>query len=98
MKLLYLSIHGSKFISQSFTASGCNVENVSYSFCVCAERCAIVKAVSEGHREFRAIAVARYSYMTTHCLIWRFIHMFVRLILSFTIIVMRKEIIPHRNY
>lgn len=38
--------------------TGCNVENGSYGLCICAERVAICKAVSEGHREFQAIAVA----------------------------------------
>eukprot|EP00128_Syssomonas_multiformis_P010346 Colp12_sorted_trinity150504_noHs@11097 len=38
--------------------TGCNVENSSYGLCLCAERTAIVKAVSEGVREFRAIAIA----------------------------------------
>jgi cytidine deaminase len=37
--------------------TGCNVENASYSLCTCAERVAVVKAVSEGEREFEAIAV-----------------------------------------
>ncbi|XP_071839911.1 cytidine deaminase-like [Apostichopus japonicus] len=36
---------------------GCNVENASYSLGVCAERCAIFKAVSDGHSNFKAIAV-----------------------------------------
>ncbi|KAM5323026.1 cytidine deaminase-like [Glossophaga mutica] len=38
--------------------SGCNMENASYPLCVCAERTAIQKAVSEGYKDFRAIAVA----------------------------------------
>lgn len=37
--------------------SGCNIENASYSLSVCAERTAIFKAVSEGHRELTGIAI-----------------------------------------
>jgi cytidine deaminase len=36
---------------------GCNVENAAYSPTNCAERTAIFKAVSEGEREFTAIAI-----------------------------------------
>ena len=38
--------------------TGCNVENAGYSATNCAERTAFFKAVSEGHRRFRRIAVA----------------------------------------
>ncbi|XP_070757971.1 cytidine deaminase b [Enoplosus armatus] len=38
--------------------TGCNVENACYNLGVCAERNAISKAVSEGYRRFRAIAIA----------------------------------------
>lgn len=37
---------------------GCNIENASFSPTICAERTAFAKAVSEGEREFVAIAVA----------------------------------------
>ena len=36
---------------------GCNIENAAYTPTVCAERTAIFKAVSEGKRDFTAIAV-----------------------------------------
>ena len=37
--------------------TGCNVENAAYGSCICAERTALVKAVSEGRREFVKLAV-----------------------------------------
>jgi cytidine deaminase len=37
--------------------TGCNIENVSYGLTMCAERVAIFKALSDGHRRFRRIAV-----------------------------------------
>ncbi len=37
--------------------SGCNIENASYTPTVCAERTAFFKAVSEGCRSFRQIAI-----------------------------------------
>lgn len=37
--------------------TGCNIENAGYTPCNCAERTAFFKAVSEGEREFEAIAV-----------------------------------------
>lgn len=37
--------------------TGCNIENASYGATNCAERTAIFKAVSEGERDFEAIAI-----------------------------------------
>src|SRR5262249_12858998 len=37
--------------------TGCNVENATYGLTVCAERVALWKALSEGHDQFRCIAV-----------------------------------------
>jgi cytidine deaminase len=36
---------------------GCNVENATYGLTICAERVAMFKALSEGHRQFRRIAI-----------------------------------------
>jgi cytidine deaminase len=38
--------------------TGCNVENATYGLTICAERVAVFKAVSEGARRFRRIAIA----------------------------------------
>jgi len=45
--------------------SGCNVENSSYGLTICAERCAIFKAVSDGEKEIQAVAI--YSPNTDEC-------------------------------
>jgi cytidine deaminase len=37
--------------------TGCNVENASYGLTICAERVAVFKALSEGHRHFIRVAV-----------------------------------------
>ena len=37
--------------------TGCNVENATYGLTVCAERIAMFKALSEGHRRFTRIAI-----------------------------------------
>ncbi|NSJ26122.1 cytidine deaminase [Blautia glucerasea] len=50
--------------------TGCNIENASYGATNCAERTAFFKAVSEGYREFTAIAIAggrRESQSLEYC-------------------------------
>jgi cytidine deaminase len=37
--------------------TGCNIENASYGLTICAERVAIFKAISDGERRFRRIAI-----------------------------------------
>ena len=37
--------------------TGCNVENATYGLTICAERVAVFKALSEGHRQFVRVAV-----------------------------------------
>jgi cytidine deaminase len=57
---------------------GCNIENATLGLTLCAERCAIFKAVSEGEREFDAIAVVcDTDILTPPCgpcrqIIWEF--------------------------
>ena len=58
--------------------TGCNIENASYGLTMCAERVAMFKALSEGHRTFRRIAVvAEASVPTPPCgacrqILWEF--------------------------
>jgi cytidine deaminase len=47
--------------------TGVNVENASYGLTNCAERVAVGKAVSEGHRKFAAIAVVAPSASLSPC-------------------------------
>jgi len=58
--------------------TGCNIENATYGLTVCAERVAIFKALSEGKRSFKRIAVvADTASPTPPCgacrqIIWEF--------------------------
>ncbi|MDO8527584.1 MAG: cytidine deaminase [Deltaproteobacteria bacterium] len=47
--------------------TGCNVENASYGLTVCAERIALMKAVSEGAIKFRRIAIVADHPQPTPC-------------------------------
>ena len=51
--------------------TGCNIENASYGATNCAERTALFKAVSEGAREFTAIAIAAEKALAWPCGICR---------------------------
>ncbi|MDW8327472.1 MAG: cytidine deaminase [Anaerolineales bacterium] len=44
--------------ASGITYDGCNVENAAYPVTMCAERVAVFKAISEGERQFIAIAIA----------------------------------------
>ena len=58
--------------------TGCNVENASYGLTLCAERVAVFKAISEGARQFRRVAVvADTDTLTPPCgacrqILWEF--------------------------
>ena len=41
--------------------TGCNIENAAYGLTICAERTAIFKAISEGHRDLKRIVIAGKS-------------------------------------
>jgi cytidine deaminase len=45
--------------------SGCNIENASYGLTMCAERVAMFKALSEGHRHFRRIVIVADTEVPT---------------------------------
>ena len=46
---------------------GCNIENASYTPSICAERTALFKAVSEGKKEIKKIAIVGDGDMTYPC-------------------------------
>lgn len=58
--------------------TGCNIESATYGLTVCAERVALIKALSEGAREFRRLAVvAQSATLTPPCgacrqLLWEY--------------------------
>jgi cytidine deaminase len=58
--------------------TGCNIENATYGLTICAERVAMFKALSEGHRSFARVAVvADTSDPTPPCgacrqILWEF--------------------------
>lgn len=63
---------GAALLSEDGTTfTGCNIENPSLMLSVCAERVALLKALSEGQRSFNALAIVssdgRYCYPCGSC-------------------------------
>ena len=82
---------------------GCNVENASYGLTICAERVAIFKALSEGHREFtRIVVVADTESPTPPCgacrqIIWEFcgdVDVVIANLKSITASLRMKDLLP----
>lgn len=64
--------------AQGHVHTGCNVENATYGLTICAERLAVFKAISEGARRFKRVAVvADTEELTPPCgacrqILWEF--------------------------
>lgn len=54
----HFSVGAALLCTDGTVYTGCNVENSSFSMTNCAERTAVFKAVSEGRKDFEAIAIA----------------------------------------
>jgi cytidine deaminase len=83
--------------------TGCNVENASYGLTICAERVAIFKALSDGHRQFvRLAVVADTEAPTPPCgacrqIIWEFcgdIPVVLANLTTVTATVQMKDLLP----
>lgn len=83
--------------------TGCNIENASYGLTVCAERVAIFKALSEGHRAFiRIVVVADTPAPTPPCgacrqIMWEFcgdIEVLLANLTAVTATLQMKELLP----
>jgi cytidine deaminase len=63
---------------EGFAITGCNIENATYGLTLCAERVALVKALSDGHEIFtRIVVVADTAEPTPPCgpcrqLLWEY--------------------------
>ncbi|MDD6293778.1 MAG: cytidine deaminase [Eubacteriales bacterium] len=60
------SVGAAVLTSDGEVFTGCNVENASFGATICAERCAILKAISEGYTSFDKIAIVSSSDNLTY--------------------------------
>jgi cytidine deaminase len=83
--------------------AGCNIENATYGLTTCAERVALLKALSEGHREFsRIVVVADTEAPTPPCgpcrqLLWEYcgdIPVVMANLKSVTAMLQMKDLLP----
>ncbi|MDP2052480.1 MAG: cytidine deaminase [Acidobacteriota bacterium] len=83
--------------------TGCNIENATYGLTVCAERVAIFKALSEGHRTFtRIVVVADTASPTPPCgacrqILWEFcgdIEVVLANVTAVTTTLQMKDLLP----
>jgi cytidine deaminase len=83
--------------------AGCNVENATYGLTTCAERVALLKALSDGHREFsRIVVVADTAAPTPPCgpcrqLLWEYcgdIPVVMANLTSVTAMLQLKDLLP----
>jgi cytidine deaminase len=90
--------------AEGVVVTGCNVENATYGLTVCAERVALFKAISEGHRRFRRIAVvADTGEPTPPCgacrqLLWEFggnLEVLLGNLSQHTATFQLRELLPH---
>lgn len=49
---------GAALLTSRGVVRGCNVENASFPLCICAEAATVARAISQGWRSWRALAVA----------------------------------------
>ena len=84
--------------------TGCNIENATYGLTICAERVAVFKALSDGRRAFRRIAiVADTNDPTPPCgacrqILWEFagdIEIVLANLDSVTATYQMSELLPH---
>jgi cytidine deaminase len=60
----HFSVGAALLASNGRIYPGCNVENASFGLTICAERTAVVQAISQGARDFSAVAVVTQNGVT----------------------------------